>query len=38
VSPDADEVCNLDEPRDDDCDGLIDMDDPSLDPESLQIW
>jgi hypothetical protein len=38
VSPDADEVCNLDEPRDDDCDGLIDMDDPSLDPESFLIW
>jgi hypothetical protein len=35
VNPGADEVCGG---LDDDCDGLLDLDDPSLDPTSYLTW
>ncbi len=35
-SPDATEVCN--DGIDDDCDGLVDDDDPSVDPAGLSSW
>jgi hypothetical protein len=36
VNPDAQEVCNRD--RDDDCDGLADDDDPSIDPATQDSY
>jgi len=35
ISPDGDEICNGD---DDDCDGLVDDDDPSVDPQTFDVF
>ncbi len=35
INPDAQEICNA---VDDDCDGLIDTNDPTLDPTALGTW
>ena len=38
VHPDAPEICNADGPRDDDCDGLFDRDDPDMTEDDLLEW
>jgi MYXO-CTERM domain-containing protein len=38
VNPDATEVCNTPEAIDDDCDGLVDDDDPDLDGSTVPTW
>ena len=38
VNPGQLEVCNIGVPLDDDCDGWVDLDDPSLDASTLLPW
>ncbi|MFT4627021.1 MAG: hypothetical protein ACI8PZ_005702 [Myxococcota bacterium] len=38
IGPDQPEICNPIEPLDDDCDGLIDDDDPDVTPDSYLDW
>ncbi len=38
INPGRPEICNVDEALDDDCDGLVDEEDPDLEPETLIAW
>ncbi len=38
VNPGMPEICNPDEPLDDDCDGLVDDADPDISPDSYLEW
>ncbi|MFT4625102.1 MAG: hypothetical protein ACI8PZ_003768, partial [Myxococcota bacterium] len=38
INPGMPEICNIDMPTDDDCNDLVDADDPGLDPESIITW
>ncbi|MFT4628161.1 MAG: hypothetical protein ACI8PZ_006856, partial [Myxococcota bacterium] len=38
VNPDMPEICNPDEPLDDDCDGRVDDDDPDVSEDSYLEW